>query len=92
MTKLLVALMLCLNAALAAALIAGPATPKAYGQYAGSDYLAVTGQAGANEAVYLLDLGSRKLLVLRLGKVNNALTAKKSANVRQLQRDFGQAK
>jgi len=92
MTRLLVALMLCLNAALAVAMIAGPTTPEAYGQYAGSDYLAVTGQAGANDAVYHIDLGSRKLIGLRLSKINNALTAKKSANVRNLQRDFGQPK
>lgn len=63
MKKTLIVALMCLNAALLVALIAGVGTEKAYGQVIGANYLVVTGNIyGENDAVYVLDLSSRRLV------------------------------
>ena len=88
MRKLIVAVLLCLNAGLFVALIAGVGTDKAYAQYAGADYLAVTGRSRANDAVYVIDLGTQRLVAWRLARINNKFIVTKT-NRRELTRDFG---
>ncbi len=94
MKKAIVVALMCLNAVLVVALIAGARTEKAYGQVLGANYLVVTGNIQANyDAVYVIDLASRKLAAWRYEK------DKKPAGVvsitpgggRELRRDFGRA-
>ena len=86
--KLIVAVLLCLNAGLLLALVATAGTDKAFAQYAGADYIAVTGKAGANDAVYVIDLASQRLQAWRITRANNRFSVTKT-NRRELPRDFG---
>ena len=92
MRKTLIAVLLCLNAGLFAALAAVTGVENAYAQYAGADYVAVTGRAGANDALYVIDLGSERLAGWRVSKINNQLRITKAANRRELSRDFGKGR
>jgi len=68
MKKALIVALICVNFALLAALILGPAVPKVQAQAVrgAPDYLLVTGKVGADwDAVYLIDLAKRRLLGLR---------------------------
>ena len=65
MKKILIAVLVCVNLALLAALMLGSGAPMATGQVAGggTDYLVTTAQynRGNVDALYILDLGKRRL-------------------------------
>ena len=66
--------LVCLNAALLAALAFGTGASPAHGQaiVARTDYITVTGQiTGTDEALYVIDQGARRLAVLRFVTRNN---------------------
>ena len=66
MRNVLVVALMCLNAALLMALIAGWGPEKAYGQVVGANYLVVTGNLGADDdAIYAIDLSQRRLAAWR---------------------------
>ena len=66
MRNVLVVALMCLNAALLVALIAGWAPEKAYGQVVGANYLVVTGNIQADyDAIYAIDLAQRRLAAWR---------------------------
>ena len=92
MRKTLIVLLVCLNAGLFVALATVSGVEKAYAQYAGADYVDVTGQAGANDAIYVIDLRSERLTGWRVSKINNQLRITKADNRRQLSRDFGKGR
>ena len=68
MKRTIIVALLCVNVGLLLALIVA-SSDRAYGQVYTTDYLVVTGQvAGDWEAVYVLDLGRRRLLALGFDK------------------------
>ena len=92
MNKTLLVGLLCLNAVLVVALVARTGPAPAYGQFAGANYLVVTGKAGGNDAVYVLDLASRRLTAWRAQRANKDIRLLKAANRRELLRDFGRSR
>lgn len=76
MKKPLIVALVCINAALLLALAIGPGTDKADAQVVrgGSDYMMVTGQIGTSwDAIYVVDLGLRRLLGLRYDRTRKQL-------------------
>ena len=70
MKRSLIIVLVCLNLTLLAALLAGTAVPKAYGQgIVGTDYLTVTGKiSSSRDGVFILDLGRHRLTALEYQK------------------------
>ena len=76
MKKALIVALVCVNVALLAALVLTAGASKANAQaYRGAaDYLMVSGKIGTDwEAVYLLDLGRRRLLGFRFDKTSQQM-------------------
>ena len=89
MKRTLIVVLVCANLALLVALLFGPAAPRAEAQVArgGVDYLMVTGQIGSDwDGVYILDLGSRRLLAMRWDKTKKQMLPIRG---RRLRNDFG---
>lgn len=92
MKKAVIVALLCLNAALLVSLIAGTGTEPAYGQVIGSNFLVVTGNIyGDYDAIYVLDLASRRLAAWRWEKTRKPYGLRPVAAGRELLRDFGRA-
>lgn len=92
MKQAILVALVCLNVALATALVCTAGSPPAYGQVVGggSDYLVMTGKiSGDWDGIYVIDLGSRKLLSLRFDKLKNRIMVSSGAD---LVRDFGREK
>ncbi len=93
MKKALIVALLCLNAALLVALMAGPGTEKAYGQVIGANYLVVTGNIFADsDGIYVLDLATRRLAAWRFERRNKPLGFRSIARGREMLRDFGRTR
>ena len=87
-----VAVLVCLNAALVVALVFGTTSQTAHAQVVGANYLVTTGQINAdNDAVWVLDLASRRLAALRFDKTKKRLVAIGPTGGRDLRRDFSRA-
>lgn len=92
MKHALIVALICLNAALVAALVFGAGTQKAYGQVIGSNYLIITGHVNEDhDAVYILDLSSRRLAAWRWDKTRKRLASVSSGGGRDLLRDFNRS-
>lgn len=88
MKKALIVTLVCINALLLLALVFGPGTSTAEAQVqrGGADYIMVTGQIGTStDAVYIVDLGKRRLLGLKYDKTNKQLLPIRG---RRLRNDF----
>ena len=87
-TGLIVALV-CVNVGLLLALVLGTAVPSAQAQVAGggTDYMMLTGkmQGTTADALYVLDLASRKLIAFKFDPTTKRLVAMKG---RLLVQDF----
>jgi len=89
MRRMLIVTLVCVNAALLLALVLGAKTPPANAQVVGggADYLAVTGRIGStNDAIYMIDLGQRKLAAFRYDPNTKDLQQYRG---RDLVKDFG---
>jgi len=92
MKKTLIVALMCLNAALVVGLIAGTGAEKAYGQVVGANYLVVTGNIyGDYDAIYVLDLATRRLAAWRYDKTRKPFGLKPVTQGRSLMADFGRA-
>ena len=92
MKKPLIVALMCVNAALLVALIAGTGTERAYGQVIGANYLVVTGNIFSDyDAVYVLDLATRRLAAWRYEKRKRPYGMRPVAAGRELLRDFGRS-
>ena len=92
MKQAIMVALVCLNAALLAALVFVASAPPAEAQIVGggADYLIMTGSVALNyAALYGLDLGSRQLGTWKFDKKDNRL---KLISRRSLLRDFGRKK
>ena len=81
--------LVCLNAGLVVALVFGAtASPaRAQGVGAAGNYVVITGQIGSDwDAVYILDLPTRRLAALKFDKTSNRLVRIAG---KDLKRDFG---
>ena len=88
MKQLILVTLICFNAALIVALVAGPAAPKANAQVLGANFLVVTGNIDDNtDAVYILDLANRRLSGLKMERKD--VMGIGPAGGRDLLRDFG---
>ena len=88
MKKVLIVALVCVNVALLAALMLGLAAPRASAQVyrGGADYLMMTGQIGRDwDAVYIVDMGSRRLMAWRFDQTKKRLVAFRG---RELKTDF----
>jgi len=95
MKKPAIVLMLCVNAVLLVALVAGTGVPKAYGQFVGANYLVVTGDVYSDyEAVYVLDLATRRVAAWRYQKRRKPfrLVPVSVGGGRELLADFGRSR
>ena len=86
--------LICVNAVLLLALVFQASDKPAYGQFAAaSQYMMMTARVGNDEdALYILDLGSRALAAWRVERAGTKFTvvpAVNAAGVRDLSRDFG---
>lgn len=84
--------LVCLNVALLAALLLGSLTPTANAQVVGggTDYLMMTGRVATDtDALYVLDLASQKLAVLKWDRTKKRL---QQIAVKELPADFKGAK
>jgi hypothetical protein len=89
MKQFIIAALVCLNAALLLALVFGAGTQKAYGQVIGANYLLMTGHVNEdNDAVYVLDLASRRLAAWRWDKTAKRLAPIAAGGGRELLQDF----
>ena len=89
MKRTIIAALICLNAALVVALVFGATTERAYGQVMGSNYLVLTGNVNENnDAVYVLDLSTRRLAAWRFDRTRKRLIAIAAGGGRDLMRDF----
>lgn len=89
MKRIIIVGLIFVNVALAGALLLGMATQPAKAQVAGgaNDYVVITGHIGTDwDALYILDLGSRKLGVWEFTKQDRRL--KMIAQPQDLVRDF----
>jgi len=78
--------LVCLNAALIVALVFGTTSRPAYGQVTGADYILMTGNiSGDYDAVYVLDLATRRLGAWRFDRTRKRLIQGRG---RELARDF----
>ena len=76
MKKTLIVTLACVNVALLGALVLGTATPTADAQVfgGGRDYLMLTANIGTdNDAVYIIDLATRRMLTWRYDRTNKRL-------------------
>ena len=92
MKKTLIVALVAVNVALIAALVLHAWTPQAKAQvFRGApDYLVLTGRIGTDwDAVYIIDLKSRKLGVWRFDKTRKQLVQLRG---RMLREDFGRDK
>ena len=90
MKRAAIVALLCLNAALLVMLVAGSGTEqKAYGQVIASNYLVVTGNY---DAIYILDLSTRRLAAWRYEKRKRPYGMRAVAAGRELLRDFGRSR
>ena len=90
MKQIVIAGLILLNAALAGALMLGLSTRTAQAQVSGgaNDYVAVTAHIETNrEALFIVDLGSRRMAAWELDKQNKKLQM--LGQPKELQRDFG---
>ncbi|MHC4983481.1 MAG: hypothetical protein ACYTF6_10015 [Planctomycetota bacterium] len=88
MKRPLVVTLLCVNAALLVALVLTSTEQPAYGQVLGANYLVTTARAAQNwDAVYILDLSTRRMVTLGLTRENRRLRA--IGPGRDLVHDFG---
>ncbi|MHC4294227.1 MAG: hypothetical protein ACYSTL_01435 [Planctomycetota bacterium] len=88
MKKVLIITLVCVNVVLLASLIlvAGVGRAEAQVYRGGTDYLMVTGKIGTNwEAVYVIDMETRRLLAWRFDRTKNRLLRFRG---RMLQNDF----
>jgi len=88
MKKAVIVTLVCVNAALLAALVLGAGAPKAEAQVfrGGADYLMMTGHIGTDwDAVYIIDLAQRRLAAWQFNKTRKRLVA---IGVRDLKNDF----
>ncbi len=99
MTRSLIVLLLCLNAGVFVALVAGTGAEQATAQRPprppkppkppAPNYIAVTGKAGPTDAVYVVDLVAHRLTAWRVTKPGKTLQFTQADNHRLLKRDFG---
>jgi len=88
MKKTVIVALVCVNAALLAALVLGAGAPAAHGQVfrGGADYLMMTGHIGEDwDAVYIIDLAQRRMAAWEFNKTRKRLVA---IGVRDLRNDF----
>ena len=88
MKRTLIITLACINVALLAALVLATVSHEAKAQVyrGGADYLMMTGQIGTDwDAVYVIDLGQRRMLGWRLEKAKKRLVAFRG---RHLKNDF----
>ncbi len=89
MKKAAIVALVCANAALLLALIAGTGVREAYGQVIGANYLVVTGNiTSGSDGIYIIDLASRRLLACRYDKRRQSPGFRAIAPRRNLIRDF----
>ena len=91
MKKAIIVALVCLNAALAAALLLGTVLPTAKAQVmgGGNDYVVLTGKVQSDlDALYVLDLASRRFKVWKFDKTKQRLLP---IALVDLKRDFGRA-
>ena len=89
MKQMIIVALVCLNAALLVALAFGAGTPAAEAQVmgGGTNYIVMTGYTGeGKDALYILDLGKRRLTALRFERKDNKMRFVASTDLR---RDFG---
>ena len=76
MKRTIIVGLVALNLVLLGVLLFGVSTPKANAQVFGSDYLLVTGRISDNyDAVYVIDLSSRRMLAFRMDRTTQKLKA-----------------
>jgi len=88
MKRVLIVSLMCINAALLVALVFGAGAQPAHAQaLAGrTDYVVISGHIYQDfDSLYVIDLATRRLAVLRYDKAKNALLL---ATRRDLRRDF----
>ena len=88
MKRVLIVTLVCVNLGLLATLMLGTATPKASAQAfrGGTDYLLMTGAIRSDyDAVYVIDLGKRRLLAWKLDRTKKSLVPNRG---RDLRNDF----
>ena len=88
MKKVIIVLLLCLNAVLLTALVMGSGTPAATAQVVGggSDYMLMAGKVQSDlDALFVLDLGTRKFKVWKMDKTRWRMAA---VGIVDLARDF----
>ena len=89
MKAAIIVALLCVNAALVMMLAGTPNAPVANAQVVGgaSDYVMITAKVQSdNDAVYVIDLATRRLKVWKFDKNSNRL---QTVGVVDLKRDFG---
>ncbi len=89
MKRAIIVGLLCLNVGLLVWLVSVAGTPTAKAQVlgGGNDYMLLTGEvAGGFDALYMLDLASRKIRVLRFDKTTKRMV---SVGLLDLKREFG---
>ncbi len=93
MKQVIIVALVCLNAALLVALVFGAGTPAVNAQVigGGTDYILITGDIREDyDAVYILDLGKRRLAALKFDKKGGLAGGRLvPAGERDLPRDFG---
>jgi len=88
MKKAVIVSLLCVNATLLAALIFVSTEEPAYGQMLRTDYIVLTAKAALDwEALYIIDMGARRMVVLGVDKARERVRA--FSIPRDLARDFG---
>jgi len=92
MKKTVIVALVCVNAALLVALVAGTGAQPAYGQVLGANYLVVTGNVSADyDGIYVLDLATRRLAAWRYETRRRPMGLVSVGRGRELLRDFGRA-
>ncbi len=93
MKQVIIVALVCLNASLLVALVFGIGTPPAKAQVigGGTNYIMITGDIRQDyDAIYIMDLGKRKLAALKFDKKGGLRKGKLvMSGIRDLSRDFG---
>ena len=96
MKQAIIVALVCLNASLLVALVFGAGTPAANAQVigGGSNYIMLTGDIREDyDAVYILDLGKRRLAALKFDKRRGLEKGRLiPSGTRELPRDFGRVR